>query len=611
MQQAESIVVFFTQSAEPVARSAAEALGLSIHGRGACGPVDAEFDDVAAYLRTLFLAGHGIVGVCASGILIRALAPVLNDKWREPPVIALAEDGSSAIPLLGGHRGANRLAMKLATHFSGHAAITTAGELSLGVALDEPPDGWRLENPNDVKAATAALLSGATAKLSGEAEWLAPLREKGRISAQSDLAGPASPIVLTVENCEPLLYRRQSLIVGVGCSRGCPPDELIALVQKTLAEHGRSIFEVRQVVSIDLKSDEAAIHALAAHLGIKAQFFNAETLAAQKDRLANPSDIVFAEVGCHGVAEGATLTAAGPGAVLAIEKTKSAHATCAAAEYVDGTLSGKKRGRLSIIGIGPGQSDWRTPEASRLIADAEDIVGYSLYIDLLGGAATGKARHDFPLGAEEERCRFALEKAGEGRNVALVCSGDAGIYAMGALVQELLHHAADAGLSQAAQRAEIVNAPGITAMQAASARAGALLGHDFCAISLSDLLTLRDDIIRRLKSAAEGDFVVALYNPVSRRRRTLLPEAREILLQYRSADTPVLLASNLGRPDERLMTRTLQTLSVDEVDMLTVILIGSSASRAFRSGDISAGAEGCFIYTPRGYPIKNIERERT
>ncbi|MGR3468619.1 MAG: precorrin-3B C(17)-methyltransferase, partial [Shimia sp.] len=257
------------------------------------------------------------------------------------------------------------------------------------------------------------------------------------------------------------------------------------------------------------------------------------------------------------------------------------------------------RGRLSIVGIGPGQASWRTPEVSRQVAEAEELVGYGLYIDLLGPLAAGKARSDFPLGGEEDRCRYALERAGEGRDVALVCSGDAGIYAMGALVFELMdRNAEDRGVSDAARRVEVVCSPGISALQGAAARAGAPLGHDFCAISLSDLLTPREDIVRRLRAAAEGDFVIAFYNPVSKRRRTLLAEARDILLEHRPPETPVMLASSLGRPEEEVRYRRLDALEVDEVDMLTVVLVGSSQSR------LAALGEGPRMYTPRGYARK-------
>ena len=610
MPSPDPIVVFFTTSAEPTARRIADALGARLHGRNPAGATDAAIDNAGAHLRALFAAGHAIIGVCAAGILIRSIGALVSDKWREPPVVAVAEDGSSAVPLLGGHHGANRLALDIATALGGHAALTTAGDVRLGVALDIPPQGWRLENPLDARQAMAGLLAGKLARLSGQAGWLAPL---ARLDAVDSSPAPDddAPVVLAVQDCEPLTYRRQRLALGVGCARGCDPDELIALAHRTLSDAGRSPFEIAGVWSIDVKADEAAVHALAENLGVEARFYGAAQLEAQTPRLANPSDVVFAEVGCHGVAEGAALAAAGPSASLLIGKTKSANATCAGALITGKGQQSRARGSVSVIGIGPGAADWRTPEASRLIAQADELVGYGLYIDLLGPLAAGKPRHDFPLGGEEDRCRYALERAGEGRNIALVCSGDSGIYAMGALVMELMDRAENnGGVTDAARRVEIINAPGISALQAASARAGAVLGHDFCTISLSDLLTARGDIIKRLNAAAQGDFVIAFYNPVSRMRRTLLAEARDILLEHRPADTPVLLASSLGRADEALKQRTLATLEVDEVDMLTVVLVGSSNTKCFRTGDSGAGAAGTRTYTPRGY-ARRLDVRRT
>ncbi|MFV0358770.1 precorrin-3B C(17)-methyltransferase [Tropicimonas sp.] len=588
------VIVCLLPSAAALGRRIADATDARLDLRGS------DFDAVGEHLRALFLAGHPIVGIASSGILIRTLAPLLGDKRREPPVLAVAEDGSAVVPLLGGHRGANALARRIAGLLGGDAAVTTAGDVALGVALDDPPEGWRLENPEDARAVMAALLSGRRGRISGAADWLAPLIGAG--AAEPVPADAGAPVVLSVPGLAPLIYRRRRLALGVGCVRGCPPDGLIALAARTLAEAGIAAGEIAAVHSIDLKGDEAAIHALARHLGVPARFHAAERLEAEARRLANPSDVVFAEVGCHGVAEGAALAAAGPAGELVVEKSRSSDATCAVARIGPGGDAGLQRGHLAIIGIGPGRADWRTPEATRLIAQADELVGYGFYIDLLGAQARGRVRRDFALGEEEARCRHALEAAGEGRRVALICSGDGGIYAMGALVMELLDRAPGrGGVSPAAKRVEVVHVPGISALQAASARAGAVLGHDFCAISLSDLLTPRDAILKRIRAAAEGDFVIAFYNPVSRRRRTLLAEARDILLEHRPADTPVLLAVSLGRPEERLTLRRLADLDVDEVDMMTIVLVGSSASRSFASGDISAGAGGSWLYTPRGY----------
>lgn len=590
---ADPVILCLSRSGEATAHRIAAALNAKVHGReGRVEKADAFFPDALDHARTLFAARVPIIGVCAAGILVRAVAPLLSDKTVEPPVVAVPDDGSTVIPLLGGHRGANRLARKIAEALDSHAAVTTAGDVALGVALDEPPVGWRLANASDAKPFMAAMLSGQGVRLGGEclddAEWLRelPVENVEGLSVEATMRPvPGTPSTL--------VFHPAVFTLGIGCARGCGVDEIRALVEQALASANIAAGAVSSVVSIDLKADEAGIAALAREFGLPFRVFDAPTLEAEAPRLANPSDIVFAEVGCHGVAEGAALAAAGPEAELVVPKIKSANATVAIARapapITD--LKGRKRGRVALIGIGPGKAEWRTPEASRLVAEAEELIGYGLYIDLLGPLAHGKPRHDFPLGGEEDRCRFALERAGEGRDVAIICSGDAGIYAMGALVFELL----DRGdLSDAARRVEVVSAPGVSALQSAAAKAGAPLGHDFCAISLSDLLTPREDILRRIKAAAEGDFVIAFYNPVSKKRRTLLAEARETLLTHRPANTPVLLASNLGRPEEKLVYRRLADLQVDEVDMLTVVLIGSSQSRLW----------GNRMYTPRGYAKK-------
>jgi cobalt-precorrin 5A hydrolase/precorrin-3B C17-methyltransferase len=555
---------------------------------------DAYFPNALDHVRDLFAAGVPVVGVCAAGILVRAVAPLLADKRVEPPVVAVADDGSVVVPLLGGHRGANRIAGEVAAALGSVSAVTTAGDVALGVALDAPPAGYRLHNPEDAQGVMAELLAGGGVVWSDEALFDVSLPEGDDVEllvTEAEGEGSATRLV----------YHPQRFALGLGCARNADPAEMWEHVQGALHAADVAQGAVACVASIDLKADEPAIIEVAARLGVPLRLFTATELEAEAGRLANPSEVVFKEVGCHGVSEGAALAASGKDGELSVEKSKTANTTCALARADDPIteMRGRLRGKLSIVGIGPGQATWRTPEVSRLVADAEELVGYGLYIDLLGPLAAGKTRSDFPLGGEEDRCRYALEQAGQGKDVALVCSGDAGIYAMGALVFELLDRSeAEMGVSDAARRVEVVCSPGVSALQGAAARAGAPLGHDFCAISLSDLLTPREDIIKRLNAAAEGDFVIAFYNPVSMRRRTLLAEARDILLQHRPPETPVMLASSLGRPEEHVRYRRLDELQVDEVDMLTVVLVGSSHSRLAQLG------EGPRMFTPRGYARK-------
>jgi cobalt-precorrin 5A hydrolase/precorrin-3B C17-methyltransferase len=246
---------------------------------------------------------------------------------------------------------------------------------------------------------------------------------------------------------------------------------------------------------------------------------------------------------------------------------------------------------LSIIGIGPGDAVWRTPEANAALASASDIVGYQLYLDLLGAAILGKRHHTAPMTEEEARVRQALDLAAEGRQVALVSSGDAGIYGLSSLTFELLERERRSDWN----RIDLVVVPGLSAFQAAAARVGAPTGHDFCVISLSDLLTPWPVIETRLRVAGEGDFVIALYNPVSHRRRQQLVVARDLLLRHRPASTPVALVRNAGREGEAIQILPLVELTADHADMLTVIIVGSSHTRCFTT----QGRK--WLYTPRGY----------
>jgi cobalt-precorrin 5A hydrolase / cobalt-factor III methyltransferase / precorrin-3B C17-methyltransferase len=555
------------------------------------------FENTIAHVQSLFRQGRPIIGICASGILIRALAPLLADKWKEPPVVALAEDASCAVPLLGGHHGANELARWIADILDGAAAITTAGELNFGVALDDPPRGWRIANPDNAKDIAAALLNNDPVALEAEAGESAWLDEKG-LSFKED---GFPRIRISDRDVEPdgneLLYHPPVLALGVGCERGCPPDHMIDHALKTLEGAGLSPQSVACVVSIDVKADEEAVHALAAKLGVPARFFTAQELDAQQPRLKNPSEVVFKEVGCHGVAEGAALAAVGGLGELVVEKKKTDKATCAIGRSpvdIATDAIGRAQGYLSVIGIGPGSDEWRSPQATQALRDATDVVGYGLYLDLVEDLIVGKDRHESGLANEEKRARIALDLAAEGKRVCLVCSGDAGIYALATLAFELL----DKENKPEWNRLKIDVAPGISALQACAARIGAPINHDFCTISLSDLLTPWEDIQRRLKAAADGDFVVAFYNPRSKRRVTQIEKARDILLTGRPPETPVVLGRNLGRATESLDVITLGELTSDHADMLTMVLVGSSQSRVIDRG------VNKWVYTPRGYEKK-------
>jgi len=255
--------------------------------------------------------------------------------------------------------------------------------------------------------------------------------------------------------------------------------------------------------------------------------------------------------------------------------------------------------KLYIVGTGPGDKELVVPKALAAIDESSDLVAYGLYLDLLGAVCDGKTHHDLPLGEEIERASLALELAASGKTTALISSGDVGIYAMATLVFELLdQQLQNIQVHPEWLEVEIEVVPGISAMQAGASRVGALLGHDFCTISLSDLLTPWETIVKRLHACGQGDFVVSLYNPRSKKRDWQINTARDILLEYRPSTTPVLIGRQLTRPDESINIITLGELDAERVDMFTLVTVGNSETQHIINGSKH------WVYTPRGYKKK-------
>ena len=248
-------------------------------------------------------------------------------------------------------------------------------------------------------------------------------------------------------------------------------------------------------------------------------------------------------------------------------------------------------GSLYLVGIGPGAGELLTPLALAALQGCDTVVGYRAYLDQIAGALTGKDLVSMELGQELERATRAVDLASGGHRVVVVSSGDAGVYGMAGPVFSVLTDRAWDG-----QHPQVEVIPGVSAMMAAAALLGAPLMQDFCAISLSDLLTPWNTIRRRLEAAAQGDFVVALYNPRSRTRRWQLPEARRILLEHRSHGTPVGIVRDAFREGQRVTITDLRRLEdhMQTVDMVTTVVVGNSTSY------IHSG----YFVTPRGYEDK-------
>jgi cobalt-precorrin 5A hydrolase/precorrin-3B C17-methyltransferase len=266
----------------------------------------------------------------------------------------------------------------------------------------------------------------------------------------------------------------------------------------------------------------------------------------------------------------------------------------------DPSVVGRGRGWLAIVGTGPGADRWMSPEVRDVLQAATDWVGYSTYLNLVEPLRQRQLRHDFDNREELERASMALDLAAEGRGVALVSSGDPGIYAMAAAVFEVLEREDKPSW----HRVDIQVCPGISAMQAAAAQAGAPLGHDFCVISLSDILKPWTIIEQRIAAAAQADFVLVFYNPVSKRRTWQLANAKEIILRWRSPETPVVIARNLGRPGQEVTIKPLGQLTAGDADMRTILLVGSDHTRLIQRGDGRT-----WVYTPRRYAERESAAE--
>ncbi|MBW4511074.1 MAG: precorrin-3B C(17)-methyltransferase [Scytonematopsis contorta HA4267-MV1] len=581
-------VVVLNNSSIPVARKIISILpGAQLYGlAGRTDNVDVVFTEFGTTLRELFANGTPIIGICATGILIRTLAPLLANKRQEPPVLAVAEDGSAVVPLLGGLSGVNNLARQIADELGIKAAITTTGEIRFGVALEDPPNGYILSQPEYAKNFMSDLLAGGTVKLEGNAPWL---------KNSSLPIDPADErlIEITEKNISStnnhLVYHPVTVAIGIttlSTKQGKDENlerskEAIALVEKMLGDAELSLSSVAGVFASTDDAAEPALQTIADSLGVPIRFFTPseiKTLIFQSDT-ANTAVMI-------------ALTASGGNLVMQQQSSNFICAIAIAPLPIDINSTGKPRGKLAIIGTGPGTSDWMSPEVKDILSNATDFVGYSTYLNLINSFVQGKQRHESDNREELARASMALDLAAEGRFVAVVSSGDPGIYAMAAAVFEAFEKEAKPEW----QGIEIKVSPGISAMQAAAARIGAPLGHDFCTISLSDILKPWSIIEQRITVAAQGDFAIAFYNPVSKERTWQLSEARNILLRYRAAETPVVVARNLGRKGESVQVITLNDLSPELADMRTVIIVGSSKTRTIQKNDGNA-----WVYTPRSY----------
>ena len=513
---------------------------------------DRSYSDFGDTLRQLYQQDTPIIALCAAGIVIRTLAPLLLEKGAEPPVLAVAEDASAVVPLLGGLGGVNDLARVIAAGLGIAPAITTSGELRFGTCLLNPPAGYVLADLELGKRFVSDLLAGESVRIEGDAPWLA--RTQLPESGQARLAihvGSAERLPVADEL---LIYSRN--VLAQVCAEVSPQSILESLYQAGLARQSLAC-----IVAPETLMASAALRETALELAVPLRFVGSDAALLP---------VAWCEPG--------------NGVVLGV-----------AAVPLEPETIGRARGRLAVIGLGPGAAELMVPAVKAELARANDVLGYETYVRMAGPFRDDQVMHCTDNREEMQRARHAFELAAQGRSVVVVSSGDPGVFAMAAAVLEALHESVDPQWHSV----DLEILPGVSASLATAAQAGAPLGHDFCVMSLSDNLKPWSIIEKRLDLACEADLALAFYNPISRSRPWQLGVALDIVRRHRTAQTPVVLGRDIGRPGQTLRTLTLGELTPEQVDMRTMVLVGSSTTCTFARAD---GMQ--WVYTPRWYGEK-------
>ncbi len=547
----------------------------------------------------LWATHDGLIFALATGAVVRLIAPLLADKATDPAVVVVGETGKQVISLCGGHQGgADQLTRQIA-HLLGTEPVITGssqGQNLPGVDVLGLPFGWS-KGSGDWTGVSAAIAHGKPVEVlqdAGTTLWQDNLPEPHPFIFGSATSPAArlwiSPIQRQFNpdsNLAKAQWHPRVLWVGVGCERGTHQGVIEAAITRVCRAGHFAEGAIAGLASLDLKADEVGLVALCAERDWPLRCFTAEDLKTIP--VPNPSPVVEQVVQTPSVAEAAAILAAQgelrvvkqvvrvegqPGAVtVAIAQAER--------EYIP------HPGHLALVGTGPGDLNQITPAAKAAISQADVVIGYGLYIDQIRPLCRpGQIVEPWPITQERQRANRAIDLARWGLSVAVVSSGDCGIYGMAGLVLEQLQ-----GTGWDGETPSIEVFPGISALQAAAARVGAPLMHDFCAISLSDLLTPWEVILKRLEAAAAADFVVALYNPKSKTRTEQIATAHGIFMAHRSPETPVAVVKSVYRPDETIHRTTLGDMLKAPIDMLTVVLIGNQSTQR----------HGPWLITPRGY----------
>ncbi len=575
-----------------------------------------------------FEQADAIVFVGAVGIAVRAIAPHVRGKAIDPAVVVVDERGRHVVPILSGHLGgANDLAKRIARACGGEAVITTATDVAGVFAFDDwaRQQGCKVINPERIKEASTRLLAGMQVSLWSDFPVVGAI-PRGVVAAPTRDQADVIISVRTGGRAEALRIVPRALVLGVGCKRNTPGEAIAQRFHEFMAKHGYAEEALVRVCSIEAKAEEEGLIALCVQLKVPFEMYAAEELAEVTGDFAS-SAFVEATVGVDNVCErsavlgsrGGTLVVgkdAGDGITLALamrpvnlawpaygETTMhkpSGVASGETSEYAaqamrlsGGQYSGREylsasstarsgKGVLYVVGIGPGNGGGLTGDAHMALGTADLICGYKAYVDLMKPLFPSKRTRGFGMGSELDRCRWAIDEAARGQRVALVCSGDAGVYGMAGPVLQLVEGRSDL---------EVAVIPGVTAALSGAAMLGAPLMNDYATISLSDHLTPWELIERRLRCVAQAGMAIVLYNPASRQRPDHLRRACDVLLEELAPSTACGWVRNIGREGQDHALLTLAELRDAELDMFTTVFVGTPQT-------VVVGGR---MVTPRGY----------
>lgn len=536
-----------------------------------------EIGKPSSFLDEHWNAGECLVAVMALPIVVRLLAKKRLDKENDPVIVVIDESGKFVIPMLGGHRGANRLATELAARSSSTAVITTASDNADISAIDGLSGFAAI---GDVAGLIESMLDGRDPVVEHRISWPAPIRLNQGV-------GPAkiiiSDTIVDLESSDDPLVQLipPSLVLGIGCSSDASASDIKELTDLALAQAGLDRRAVSAIATLDIRATHPALLAQ----GVPVISYSSAIL--NEVDVPTPSDHVEGHVGTKSVCEAAALLTSRNNELL-VTKVKNERVTLAVARR-------QPMGSIKVVGLGPGSSMMRTPGAIEAIVSSEVVVGYHAYVDQ---CAELLSPHQLvvrsPIGDELERASSALGHALSGRSVAIVCSGDPEVFAMASITFEAIEsYCLKNDVVSIDEVLAISVIPGVTAGLGGGALLGAPLGHDHAYLSLSDLLTPWETIEKRIVAFGQADVAIVIYNPQSRTRIWQLPRAIELLSKFRKPETPIAIVRNVGRPGESKTITTLDSFESGEVDMTSLVIVGSSTTRRF----------GDYMFTPRGYEV--------